>query len=301
MVRLIRRFDIEKIKYILWALSRVTDRDRACPSCGSWQTRLIRRKVLVTSLWECDACGLRFRAPKERADQAYKFYQSAYRSGFTTDCPTDPELAWLLANEFRASPKDYSTYIQVLRAIGLKPGDTILDFGCSWGYGSWQLRRAGFQVYSYEVSAPRAQFARVKLNCAIVNDLAAIPERVRCLFNAHVIEHLDDPNELWRAAAQVLDPHGMVICFMPNGEPNLERVYGTKRYDKLWGKVHPLLLTGRALRSMALRYGFSPFVYSAPYPLEKISAFQPTDNLPGSELLLIAVHDAVFPAQPPKR
>ena len=278
----------EKVRYLLWALVHITNRDLSCPSCGNIQTRLIRRKALVTSLWECDACGLRFRVPKESPGAAAKFYQARYRQGFTTDCPSDEELERLLATRFRGSPKDYSSYIEVLRAAGLRPGDSVLDFGCSWGYGSWQLREAGFHVYSYEVSRPRAEYAAIKLQCQLVGNLNEIPERVNCFFSAHVIEHLPDPNIMWKAVGQVLDRDGVVVCFTPNGEPSLERVYGPKRYHRLWGRVHPLLLTSQALKEMARRYGFVPYIFSSPYSSDQIRLLQDENNPRGEELLLVA-------------
>lgn len=280
----------EKVRYFLWALLHMAGRDLSCPSCGSTHTRLIRRKALITSLWECNTCGLRFRVPKESTETAIRFYQTRYRQGFTTDCPSsDEELERLLTTRFRGSPKDYTPYIEVLRAVGLRPGDFVLDFGCSWGYGSWQLREAGFEVYSSEVSRPRAEYATTKLQCQVVGNLSEIPERVKCFFSAHVIEHLPNPNIMWKAVNQVIDPKGIVVCFTPNGEPCLERIYGSRRYHQLWGKVHPLLLTRQALKEMAKRYGFVPHVFSSPYSVEKVSLLQEEDDLDGAELALIAL------------
>jgi hypothetical protein len=103
-----------------------------------------------------------------------------------------------------------------------------------------------------------------------------------------VLEHLPDPNIFWKIADQVLMPGGKVVCFVPNGEPALEKVYGKKLYHQLWGQVHPLLFTSKALISIAKRYQYKPYVYSYPYSLDHIKAFQ-EGGLNGRELLLIAV------------
>jgi SAM-dependent methyltransferase len=248
----------------------------------------VARKALVTSLRECDNCGLRFRVPKDSSEAALRFYQAEYQQGFTTDCPSDEELQRLVSTGFRGNPNDYSFYIEVLHALGLRPGNRVLDFGCSWGYGSWQLRRAGFQVYSYEVSKPRAEYAAAKLGCHIISSLREIPEPVDCFFSAHVIEHLPNPNIMWEAIGQVLAERGVVVCFTPNGESHLEQIYGTKQYHRLWGKVHPLLLTRKAFEEMAARHGFVPDVFSARHSYRELAPLEKENRLDGSELLLVA-------------
>src|SRR5262245_28563945 len=78
----------------------------------------------------------------------------------------------------------------------LRAGDSMLDFGCSWWYGSWQLLRAGFHVFSFESRVDDRLFASTKLGCEVVeNEVACGP--VDCLFSVHVWEHLPDPNLLW--------------------------------------------------------------------------------------------------------
>jgi 2-polyprenyl-3-methyl-5-hydroxy-6-metoxy-1,4-benzoquinol methylase len=253
---------------------------------------LVKRKALVTALWECNACALRFRVPKGTLEEADRFYQTAYSEGFTTEMPSASQLADLLSRSFRSTEKDYSRYIDVLGALGLSAGNSILDFGCSWGYGSWQLEKAGFRVHSYEVSRPRAEYARTRLGCHVVNSLTDLLDPVDCLFAAHVIEHLPDPNVIWRAAEQVLRRSGVLVCFAPNGNPELEVVYGKTTYHRLWGQVHPLLLTPRAVIAMAQRYGYRYLVQSAdcdrPYNLDALRAGRQLDSLLGSELLLAA-------------
>jgi len=275
----------KRLCYLMWSLLHSVNCDLTCPFCHSASSRLVRRKAVVTALYECENCGLRFRVPKDDPESSARFYQTKYSQVFTTDCPSDVELAQLVQSRFRHSPKDYAEYVKVLNALDLRPGDSILDFGCSWGYGSWQLRDAGFRVYSYEISRPRAEYAACNLACDVVNDLRQLPERVKCFFSAHVIEHLPDPNAFWNIANQVLRSDGFVVCFAPNGEPHLERI--RSGYDHLWGQVHPLLLNHRALESMARHYGFSSSVFSSPYSDHAIRQ-RNTGTWNGEELLLVA-------------
>jgi SAM-dependent methyltransferase len=264
----------QKVAYFFWAAAHQFG-DSSCPACGREPKSTVKRKYAVTKLVECE-CGLRYRLPKMSADQSNHFYQSDYSQGFTTDCPSHDELERLKANRFADTEKDYSSYIEVLQYVGITAPQTILDFGCSWGYGSWQLSQAGYSVHSYEVSKPRAEFARKKLGCHILESAENPPEKVDCLFSAHVIEHLPNPAYVWELAKKVLKTSGKIVTFMPNGDAT-----ENPAYHKGWGLVHPTLLTRKALISMARSHGFEGRAYSSPYDLRADSP------LTGKELLFI--------------
>jgi SAM-dependent methyltransferase len=231
---------------------------------------------------------LRFRFPKDDHKRTADFYQAKYSEGFTTDCPSDDALTALLKGGFSGSQKDFKEYIAVLHAVGLKPSDSILDFGCSWGYGSWQLRNYGFKVFSYDISKQRAQYARTKLACEMVPSPECMPQRVKCLFSAHVIEHLPEPNLIWKIANNVLTDDGLIVCFCPNGEPARESVLGVSCYDQIWGKVHPMVITPRFLQSASAQHDFVPCIYSSPYMLDRLCVGEPDLETLGPELCMIA-------------
>jgi 2-polyprenyl-3-methyl-5-hydroxy-6-metoxy-1,4-benzoquinol methylase len=261
--------------------------DKSCPACGAAETRIVKRKHLVTELRECPSCYLRFRWPKDRPDETQRFYQGQYSQGLTTDCPDDEKLASLTAAAFRNTEKDYSSYIQVLRSLGVKEGSSILDFGCSWGYGSWQLSRAGFEVYSYEISVSRARYAAEKLQCKMIDSLESFPRKVDCFFSAHVLEHLLSPNLLWDAALVTLAPHGLIVSACPNGNPERENVAGA-HYHSLWGKVHPLYITPKYVLEATRRKKLRSLLYSSPYDFGEIAARHEAASLAGDELLIVA-------------
>jgi SAM-dependent methyltransferase len=276
----------QRLKYLLWSASRIVNADTSCPACGETATVLLRRKYAVTALYRCPSCEVMFRIPKSSPQKLDEFYQSDYKQGFTTDCPAPADLAKLKNTCFAGTEKDYSVYIQVLQAIGLEPGSSIFDFGCSWGYGSWQMRQAGYQVYSFEVSLPRARYAIENLECKMFAP-DKLPEKMDCFFSAHVIEHLPDPLVLWETARRVIKPGGKVVVFLPNGDPSREQSH--PGYHQLWGEVHPLLLSPLALTKMAERHGFAVDCYSSPYNVRDIADRAPGQKT-GDELLVLAFH-----------
>jgi hypothetical protein len=245
---------------------------------------VVGRKYLVTMLCECPDCQLKFRVPKEDPVAAEDFYQEAYQEGFTTEMPSPAVLARLLERKFIGSAKDYSTYIAVCQAAGLRENAVILDFGCSWGYGSWQLRQAGFRVYSYEVSRARADYARNSLGCEMIEDLTSLSGKVDCLFSAHVIEHLPDPTMIVNTAREILAPKGMAISFCPNGDTSSS---WSNHYSDLWGKHHPSVITPAFLQRASAAAGLSLRTYSDPYDLRAIYSDAAVRDLPGEELCAI--------------
>ena len=239
----------EKVKYLAWAALHQFAED-SCPSCQSVNRKLrIKRKYIVTSLLECPDCGLRYRVPKMSEQQSNHFYQKAYAQGFTTDMPTADELSQLKERRFAGTERDYSTYLRILREAGVRQSSSVLDFGCSWGYGAWQLAATGYEVYAYEVSKPRAEYAARELECRMLPDPCEVT--VACLFSAHVIEHLPNPGCLWRLASKIVIPGGKVVLFTPDGDE-----IDNPNYHQLWGLVHPCLLTVHWMDWAAHKFGF---------------------------------------------
>ncbi len=277
-----------RINYLIWAARSWSTAQPICPFCAVDNASIIKRKYIVTALYRCNNCGLLFRVPKDDPREVVNFYQNSYSEGYTTDCPSDSQLEILKAAHFHKLEGDYRGYIQVLQATGVQSGQSILDFGCSWGYGSWQMSEAGYEVYSYEISKPRARYAAEKMECRIVDNLGGLPEKVDCFFSAHVIEHLPVPSRFWEAALQVLKPNGIIVAFTPNGE--LRRAELNMQYHQMWGQSHPILLTARALQFMARQYGFVGNGYTSPYDLTAIENRQP-GTLDGDELVFVAQHN----------
>lgn len=276
----------DRAEYVLWALGRtVTDRDRSCPSCGGSKTTLVKRKAVVTALHRCERCQLQYRIPKGDPIDLRRYYEKSYRQGIVTDVPSDQELEALLATGFKGSPRDFTVYLEVLKALPLAGDGKVLDYGSSWGYGSWQLASAGYEVFSYELSRSRAAFAAERLGCTVV-DPSTMPGPVDCLFSAHVIEHLPQPRTIWQLAERILAPGGLVVLFLPNGEPARAESMPAA-YHSAWGRVHPLMISAQSLRWMGREHGFTGRAYSSPYDLAAIAAGAEGD-LTGDELLFVA-------------
>jgi 2-polyprenyl-3-methyl-5-hydroxy-6-metoxy-1,4-benzoquinol methylase len=221
---------VEKIRYFATALwKRLHDVDCACPNCGSARFTIQDKKYVVTELRRCEDCYLLHRVPSDSKTDNEEFYQDRYSQGFTTELPDDAELAQLVAAGFATPEHSYSYSISVLSALGLGPGCRLFDYGCSWGYGSWQMMQAGLDVVSFEISKSRADFAREKVG---VNVLSGLPDPASlgelggtfdCFFSSHVVEHVPQPSAVIQLAKAMLRPGGYFVAITPNGSEPFRR------------------------------------------------------------------------------
>lgn len=277
-----------KLAYLLTCLTKLGSAERLrCPSCGSEHSKLTYRKYLVTALRRCDSCKLQFRTPTTSEKENEAFYQEEYSQGFTTDTPGDAELAEMKSNSFKGTGKDYAEYIAVLKALGLKAGDRLFDFGCSWGYGSWQFQEAGFQVEAFEISKPRCRYAREKLDINAHDTLEGLPAgEFDVFFSSHVLEHVPSVADSISLARKLLKPGGLFVAFTPNGSDAFRKA-NADSWRKLWGMVHPNFLDDIYYRECF----DNPLLASSPYDCSRLSETWPDNKeaqepLNGVELLV---------------
>ena len=281
----------QKIKYFgESALKRAKAQPVACPSCGGLESELVDRKYLVTELRKCRTCKLLFRYPTDSASENFDFYQHDYTQGFTTDCPDDAALSELVHAGFVDSDRDYSSYVEILRALRV-PGDAkVIEFGASWGYGVWQFARAGYEASGFEISRPRARYAREKLGVQVFDSTSEIKEKADVFFSSHVLEHVPSIHKAISLARELVHPNGLFVALTPNGSTEF-RQQNPSDFHKLWNRVHPNFVTAEFYQH--LFEGQSLLLGSSPHDLHKISEWGRRGrmilSLGGIELLCIAV------------
>lgn len=181
-----------------------------------------------------------FRTPTDDPTSNLIFYENEYTQRFAIT-PSADELAKMKKSNFSAIEKDYSYYIKVLTRLGLKPGDRLFDYGCSWGYGSYQLAQAGFEVTSFEVAPSRRRYAQEKLGVSTVESMDSVASELSshfdCFFSAHVLEHVPSPAVSFNYAIRLLKQDALFVAFTPNGSRG--SMAASRDWSKIWGEVHP--------------------------------------------------------------
>ena len=282
----------QKINYLIRsAWKNFTGFGFCCPSCACRSGKIVDRKYLFTALRRCDNCKLLFRTPTTSEAESEAFYQKAYTEGFTTDMPDDESLDSYLRKGFSGTEKDYGIYLSILAVLGVQKGARMLDFGCSWGYGSWQFKKYGYVVESFEVSALRAKFATEKLDLIVHTDPSEINGMFDLFFSAHVLEHVPSVSKILKWAEDHLVPGGLFVAFTPNGT-HAFREKSPKDWSKLWGMVHPNFLDDAYYRTRFMSQKY--LLMSNPYDLNRISNFMSNNSdcfgetsLDGDELLVV--------------
>jgi hypothetical protein len=241
-------------------------------------------------LRKCCGCRLLFRHPTDSAAENFEFYQQDYRQGFTSDCPDDEALGQLLSNGFANSERDYSGYVEMLRSLGIGPGAKVVEFGASWGYGTWQLTQAGYRASGYEISRPRARHAREKLGVKVVDSLSEIEGNVDVFFSSHTLEHVPSIHEVISTAKGMVRKGGLFIALTPNGSEEFRR-QNPADFHRLWNRVHPNFLTGEFYQHV---FDVQPLLLaSPPYDLRLLATWDKQSRtifpLNGVELLCVSV------------
>lgn len=268
--------------------------DKSCPFCHSEQTDLVARKNLILQLRRCQACHLMFRWPKEAPGFSEKFYQDSYQEvGHTTELPDPDTLKSFIVNNFAGSPKDFADQIAVLKAF--LPQGRVLDFGCSWGYGIYQLKQAGYDAFGFEISRPRAELGRRQLGVEILDkleDLEHIPSHsVDGIFASHVLEHLLSLKEIFELFARILKPGGVVFIMVPNSGGEKARNLGV-RWPSMINEKHTLALEGEFFEKNMAGFGFKVRAFSDRCKVEDLRGAVDTNgplSLDGEELRVIGL------------
>ncbi len=268
-----------------------------CPSCGGAPEAVLDRKGIVTTLARCGGCRLLYRQPVDAPEASVEFYQEAYSQGYTTDVPDPATLERLKAQGFRGTERDYTRFFALIEALGIPQGARVLEFGCSWGYGAWQLHKAGYEVQAFEVSAPRCRYAVDQLQVQAVHRPEDIRGPFDLIFSSHVLEHVDRLGPCLRDLWEKLAPGGKMLHVTPNGSLRYRKL-APSNWHLLWGGRHPQLLDEEFCSTHFAGKAF--FLDSTPYDLESIkswsaAAHQPQEpgvfRMEGEELLIAAIKE----------
>lgn len=267
-----------------------------CPNCDHPASETIDSKAFVTELRECASCKMMYRFPADTERTNHRFYQKAYSQGFTTSLPGDEALSQLLRTKFEGHEKSYRVLIGLVEQAGLRPGSAIFDFGCSWGFGSWQFRDHGFSVRSFEISAERAEFARAKLAIDCISDPShldtdeSLRGRFDMFFSNHVMEHVPKPGRCVAIAKRLTRPGGIFFAVTPNGSPEY-RAIAPRNWHLSWGEVHPNLISDTFWSETFHKHDY--FIGSLPLASSRLQDWAQTGGqvragLAGPELLCVA-------------
>lgn len=228
-----------------------------CPSCGETSYKTVDRKLMITTLRHCPNCDLQYRTPTTNEQESKKFYEKEYsQPGLTTDLPSREDLSKLIERGFIGTEKDHSHLKGLLRLLASekKDGLRVLDYGANWGYGVYQINEfpTVSECVGYEYSDARRKYGQENLGIQYIEEKEFGDEEFDLIFSSHAIEHMFDPSLLLSHSEMLLKKDGWLVIVCPNGSYTARTA--NPRWSKLWGSVHPNLLSDQYLCSLFSSY-----------------------------------------------
>lgn len=241
--------------------------DISCPHCGSSKTKLLNTKYLVLQLRQCVDCCLMFRYPKDDVHANLEFYQEDYNEGITTKIPDDKTLQHFIDSAFSSANKDFSEKIEIIKRF--KQKGSVLDYGCSWGYGVWQFNRTGFNAVGFEISKPRALLGIERLGVKIISSQAELDavsnNSFDIIFANHILEHLPHLYTVFKEFHRLLKDDGLIAIFVPNCTGCEDKEIFNQKKSFAIGEKHTMAMGKDFFEKNFLRYGFDVKCFSHPY------------------------------------
>lgn len=263
-----------------------------CTNCGSTGAIEVDRKMIVTRLFRCENCSLQFRHPSDDSAFNKSFYQDDYvqEDGITTDLPDQQNLQKLIDSDFQGTAKNVQPIINLWSAIfsDLKTIRAV-DYGASWGYMSYQFKKRGISIQSFEISKPRCKYGNTYLQLDIKSDCNELTDGNDLVYSSHVIEHVSSIPEMLTQSKRLLNAHGFFVAESPNGSGAF-RNKDREGFHRGWGLVHPNYLSDQFYQGLFKDNPY--FITSSPFPLDEIRRWdkqsQVVHNTEGGQLLVIA-------------
>jgi 2-polyprenyl-3-methyl-5-hydroxy-6-metoxy-1,4-benzoquinol methylase len=278
---------------MLW--QRVQGQPRICPYCGPGTTvRLVARKKFVMDIVECAKCELIFRWPADTEEYLNAHYQDDYEAEAPQVRLPDPrDLPTLKAERFVSLfGPDLNFKMGLIKAI--RPAGRILDYGCSWGYATYLMGKDGYSAVGFDISKPRAGYAREHLGVPVIDSLDALAaepnESFDIIYSNNVLEHLPTIGLVLASCGRLLKPDGIAIHLLPNYSGKARR---TGEWLNWIGEDHPIAPTIEFFRNALPAAGLSRFAFATtPLDTEAIAAVTGRSGeaaqLEGDELLVVA-------------
>jgi SAM-dependent methyltransferase len=135
-----------------------------------------------------------------------------------------------------SNPENDAVVRKALRALRLRRGDVLLDFGCADGYFTRRLadavagvRAIGFDLVNHDAwEVARSENVRFFSGTP---PTALGPASVDAIFCSQVLEHVPDPSAVALEFQRVLKPGGRVWLATPNSYDHTARVFhGLQRH-----------------------------------------------------------------------
>jgi SAM-dependent methyltransferase len=243
---------------------------RTCPACLSSALEQVERVSVdrIAAAWArqdawrgVDATEVAARVSADLRTDAVAFLRCR-RCGLES---ADPPRAWS-ADHY--PPEEYGICWDHLRALDLlrrEPPGLLLEIGCADGKFLEQAAALGHHVTGIDFAEHRVAAARargVPAQVADVRQVAAVArvDRFDYLVMFQVIEHLEQPDEVFEAIGAIAAPRSLLVAACPAASRYTRRVPHADRIGRsdFWDypPMHLLRWSEEGLRIFLARHGW---------------------------------------------
>ncbi len=241
----------------------------ACPichkgGCAAWaqrSDRLFERARGFFDLYRCAGCGCIFQHPMPDNSALGEFYPQEY---WWSGSPRSGRRGERTLRRLEKAYREFvlSDHVRFLKYCARRNGEgekLLLDIGCGSGTFLHLAGLQGFVPHGMDTSARAVEVASRQYGYTVRQ--GAIGSRIwqECRFDFitmfHVLEHLPDPGQGLRYAADLLKPAGTLILQVPNVHSIQARLFG-KRWYGLDVPRHTINFSPGALGLLLRESGF---------------------------------------------
>jgi 2-polyprenyl-3-methyl-5-hydroxy-6-metoxy-1,4-benzoquinol methylase len=234
-----------------------------CPGCGGgdWDTLFVKGGFTFV---RCVVCEQVFSNPQVREE----LVEDEYRTGNSNDIWVDVLLSERQLALDRAKFCELLDELEPYRGTG-----RILDVGCSIGLFLHLAEERGWHAQGTEFSEKALRHAREEFGLDVVDTPLEETEWEDESFDVialnSVIEHVNDPQRLFREIRRLLKPGGALYVITPNVESLACRVLHD-RAATFDGRNHLVYFSSKTLSRMLEKCGFA-----VDHCATRISSLQP--------------------------
>lgn len=113
-----------------------------------------------------------------------------------------------------SNPSNWAHKLRVLRRIGVKPGQRVLDYGCGAGRTVQSLADAGFDARGFDI----VDYLDEPSDRVVIGDPARLPyptDHFDMVFSDQVFEHAHDQDRVFAELHRVTKPGGIHLHVIP--------------------------------------------------------------------------------------
>ena len=204
-----------------------------CPLCKSENItkRFACKDMFATGemfdIVECHECGLVFTQGVPDEKEIGRYYESpAYISHSNTNKGL-VNKAYHLARSIMLRRK-----VRLINKLTLLKSGKLLDYGAGTGYFAQAMTNAGWEVTAIEKSEQARKLAMNEFGLEIKPEehLAAMENKsIDVITMWHVMEHIQNPDRMWKEIYRILDDTGIAVIAVPNCKS-----YDAQEYKEHW-------------------------------------------------------------------